>query len=294
MEKTINKKKNKKIFKYAIISAGSIIIVWSLTLFLLPIDLQKRGTFGDMFGAVNALFSGPAFGGIIFTIFLQSKELKIQRKELKDTRKEFKTQNETLKIQRFENTFFNLLSIHHQIVNSIVYNYEDIKYYGNTHDLFGISPDKEPKEITINLKGRELFKYRYKEMQQYMEDFPEKYSENYLNQYHQSQAYFGHYFRNLYRMIKLVDQTDFFYNSRNTPIEEVYKMKYKYTSMIRAQISDYELLMLFYNCLTELGNEKFKPLIENYTFFKNLPKDLIYSKDHLILYANSAFEKLKQ
>lgn len=47
-----------------------------------------RGQFGDKFGAVNSLFSGLAFAGIIFTIFLQKRELTLQRQELKDTREE--------------------------------------------------------------------------------------------------------------------------------------------------------------------------------------------------------------
>ncbi|MDR6554663.1 hypothetical protein [Paenibacillus qinlingensis] len=42
----------------------------------------KRGTFGDMFGAVNSLFSGLAFAGIIYTIYLQRKELTLQREEI--------------------------------------------------------------------------------------------------------------------------------------------------------------------------------------------------------------------
>ena len=47
-----------------------------------------RGSFGDSFGAINSLFSGLAFAGIIYTILLQRKELSLQRKELTDTRKE--------------------------------------------------------------------------------------------------------------------------------------------------------------------------------------------------------------
>lgn len=51
-------------------------------------DWQHRGTFGDMFGAVNTLFSGLAFAGVIYAIFLQSQELELQRKELELTRSE--------------------------------------------------------------------------------------------------------------------------------------------------------------------------------------------------------------
>jgi len=51
---------------------------------------NDRGTFGDMFGAVNALFSGLAFAGVIYAIFLQRKELELQREELILTREELK------------------------------------------------------------------------------------------------------------------------------------------------------------------------------------------------------------
>ena len=34
-----------------------------------------RGTFGDMFGVVNTLFSGLAFPGVIYAIFLQANQL---------------------------------------------------------------------------------------------------------------------------------------------------------------------------------------------------------------------------
>src|SRR5690349_18273158 len=84
-------------------------------------DWSERGQFGDMFGAVNALFSGLAFGGIIYTILLQREELNAQRKELELTRLEFKEQNETLRLQRFENVYFNLLTIHYQLVENLTH-----------------------------------------------------------------------------------------------------------------------------------------------------------------------------
>lgn len=42
----------------------------------------RGGQFGDQFGAVNALFSGLAFAGLIITILQQRKGWYYQRKEL--------------------------------------------------------------------------------------------------------------------------------------------------------------------------------------------------------------------
>ena len=51
-------------------------------------DWNSRGTFGDLFGAVNALFSGLAFAGLLYTINLSKKDLEIQRQEIEINRKE--------------------------------------------------------------------------------------------------------------------------------------------------------------------------------------------------------------
>jgi hypothetical protein len=48
----------------------------------------EPGTFGDMFGAVNALFSGLALAGVVCAILLQREELRLQREELALTRLE--------------------------------------------------------------------------------------------------------------------------------------------------------------------------------------------------------------
>jgi hypothetical protein len=94
----------------------AVLIAWAVTGVTLY-WYDDRGTFGDMFGAINALFSGLAFAGIIVTILLQRQELELQRKELTETRKEFETQNTTLKVQRFESTFFNLLNNHNRLIS---------------------------------------------------------------------------------------------------------------------------------------------------------------------------------
>lgn len=52
--------------------------------------VEDAAEFGDMFGGVNALFSGLAFAGVIIAILLQREELRLQRKELEDTRAELR------------------------------------------------------------------------------------------------------------------------------------------------------------------------------------------------------------
>ncbi len=114
-----------------------------------------RGQFGDQFGSVNALFSGFALAGIIYTIVLQKKELSLQREELKDTRKEFKIQNITLKKQRFENTFFQLLTLHNDIVENMNIDVFDGKY--EKRKFF----EGALKQLKFKSTNFEYYKYSY-------------------------------------------------------------------------------------------------------------------------------------
>ena len=60
---------------------------------------ENRGQFGDLFGSINALFSGLAFLGLIYAILLQRKELSLQREELKLQREEMAGSRAELKHQ---------------------------------------------------------------------------------------------------------------------------------------------------------------------------------------------------
>jgi hypothetical protein len=76
-----------------LIAAGVIVIIQAALgygIYLLIPEWSMRGQFGDLFGAVNALFSGLAFAGLIYTALLQREELSLQRKELILTRDELR------------------------------------------------------------------------------------------------------------------------------------------------------------------------------------------------------------
>ncbi|MEO1108715.1 MAG: hypothetical protein AAFX90_12400 [Pseudomonadota bacterium] len=79
---------------------------------------QTGGTFGDTFGAANALFSGTALLMLVLAVSLQREELEQVKEERNDTRELLKGQeeiNQTQKLalekQVFENSFYSLLSM---------------------------------------------------------------------------------------------------------------------------------------------------------------------------------------
>lgn len=82
MEKII---KIKYVLPIAIIAIVLIQCIYGLFIYSSFGTWDERGTFGDMFGAVNALFSGLAFAGIVFTIIIQLLSIDIQKKELEKT-----------------------------------------------------------------------------------------------------------------------------------------------------------------------------------------------------------------
>lgn len=66
------------------------IILWlliTLCVWFLGSNWSERGTIGDAFGASNALFSGLAFAGLLYTILLQRQELRNQRIDIANNRK---------------------------------------------------------------------------------------------------------------------------------------------------------------------------------------------------------------
>jgi len=260
---------DKPIGKFVLVIVMSIIAIWLLSLFLLN-DLPERGSFGDMFGAVNALFSGLAFAGVIIAILLQKNELSLQRKELELTRGELKgqrsemaLQNKTLLKQSFENTFFQLLGLQQEIINSI-----DLRAGGGR-----VTNGRDCIKVFYQRLGQ-----KYKALQNTNDNNElELIKQAYLEFYGENQSEIGHYFRSLYHIIKLIDQSDV-------------DNKRLYTNLVRAQLSSYELTLLFYNCISDLGLDKFKPLIEKYALFKNLSGSLLIRADHRELYLPNAYE----
>lgn len=249
--------------------------------------LNARGLFGDSWGGVNAIISAFAFAGVIVTLFLQNRDLNLQRKEMARQREEFAKENETIKYQRFENLFYNMLNLQQEIVAALRFDYK-------VEDPLIVPPGVEQSYSQSYLKsyytvtGREVFRYTFEEAEI---GIPEK--DNYghrrkvrgyrgylyregLKAYDNTwiPTYFDHYFRHLYKIIQFVDSQDFSFDE-----------SYKYISLLRGTLSRYELVWLYYNALTP-SFVKFKRLIEKYSLLKNIREDLLTKCAETNVYLN--------
>lgn len=209
-------------------------------------ELSEMGVFGDSYGALNTLFSALAFTGIIASIYFQREELKATREELEATRREMKSQGEqfeaqtkALNLQVFENTFFNMLKLYNDIVESMVMR----------------KPNGE------ELHGRRVFNMlcdKYRRL---------RYSEGnvidvivaYDNFYARHEDAVGNYFRVLYQIIRFVD---------SSLLKE--EEKKVYVNILRAQLSIGETILLCLNCLSQHGRDNHKPLIEKYSILEHI------------------------
>lgn len=228
--------------------------------------LTRTGQFGDSAGAINALFSALAFFGVLWTLIIQRQDSKIAR---------------------FENTFFQMLSLQQEIVKDLYYSYE--KNVVARTDGGDTGPTTQESKELRPVMGRELFRYAFADAPHYYETHKYRGLSDVINrkgkEYYETSytpSYFDHYFRHLYRIIKFVDETDL--------LPKEHEIRYKYTSIVRAQLSRYELIWIFYNCLSGNGIEKFKPLIEDYSLLKNIRFELLATSEDREFYSKKCEE----
>lgn len=238
----------------------AVILIVEASIFGWPNDANSLG---DSFGLANALFSGLAFAGVIIAILMQRDELGQQKEELALTRNVFVQ-------QRFESSFFQMLTLHHEIVKAMEYAAMEIVDERDTH----------PEEVQY--RGRACFQSVYRNLKGWYdhkssEDAQRGLEQAFMATYRGTDTLLGHYFRNLYTMVSFVDESGI--HDKRT-----------YTNIVRAQLSSYELTLLFYNCAVGIGKKKFGPLVEKYGLLKNVPTELLLDSGHISFFKPSAFQ----
>lgn len=115
-----NDNTSRNLFRLFQIAAYSVVAVFITNLFSFFDTTRSFGAFGDYFGGMlNPVLTFLTFMGLLITIVLQQKELRLTRSEIKTSSKALSEQAITQEKQRFENTFFSLFEQHNQIMNLI-------------------------------------------------------------------------------------------------------------------------------------------------------------------------------
>lgn len=213
------------------------------------------GEFGDVYGALNTLFSGLAFSGVIVSIVLQSAELRATRKEMNAQVQQFEQQTKTMHRQTFENTFYNLIKMIDS--NLSRFSVKENRANGSTHIISG--GDAIAHYLTEGLKV--LFFTNKEEDETLLDDI-------YSVSYEDFDTLCGEnvrpYVMSVYYTLMLIDDMD-----------SAYKDKKFYSNILRSRISNDELRLLFFVCISVHGNDKLKSLMEKYAFFEHLDGNLI-------------------
>ncbi len=121
-------KENFWLLIFVILLAIIFTSMFSVKAELLACSLINCGEENDRyFESLSAFFTMLAFLGVVFTLFLQWKDLR-------DTKDDVDEQNRTLALQRFEHSFFTVLEMHNKLVDGF---FIEAGKYGNAHNLSG-------------------------------------------------------------------------------------------------------------------------------------------------------------
>lgn len=229
-----------------------------------PENALAKGGWGDFIGGtLNPILTFFAFTGVLLSIFLQRLELGLTRRELERSADALEKQITSIEKQNFEVAFFQMLSTFNAIVDSI--------------DLYN-------KANGMESSGRDCFRVFYTRLNKIYRENKEKGKKvhsgeailrlSYFNFWKDHQLELGHYFRFLFNTFRFLDES---------PAREGYHAK-----LLRAQLSDQELLLLYYNCLSEQG-KKFREYAIKYELFDNLPTVRLLEDNHADLMDEKAF-----
>lgn len=310
-------KVNPNIWKYAkwpVIGLCLLLVIYAF-LFWLPLSfpyfrehvfnangetpLGDYGLMGDSFGMFNALFSGLAFLGVILTLYLQSRDnrkrtiveqfykmLDVQQKlidEINVAQIRLPKAGEALTVYQGRKAF-----VEYKI---------QMKYLVKAIQKVNTSGGFELSDIDIADIAYAVFFYGSSPtwkyfMMEYLRDYDDTerlvdaiiaklQSEKKYALSRTNQNYLSVYFRNMYNAIKLIDGSSLFSE----------REKKDHVKVLRAQLSNAELYILFFNIISRFG----KKWVDNnyvvkYQLLQNIPAKYCDGYDPKEFFPDLVFE----
>lgn len=292
---------NAKILLIVALVASILILLFEVsgTNSVIRYDLTKIGSWGDAVGGfLNPIFGFAALIGLLHTIELQLRELELTRRQVKKSAEELagsRLANEALvkaaDQQNIENSFFQLFNYFTRSVDNMnfvgSFGTASVKIASGARGFEKVSKEFHLKfgnhlsnlPVTFNYNsdpdtwppdGIEELMKSYKSETELAKDATLMF---YEQLYSEHQAELGKYYRVLYNILRFLD------NKRDVLPATMVET---YTKMFRACLSNYELFLVFLNCLTDKGKPMIK-YVNRFSLFDNLPPELfvvVYKDDH--------------
>lgn len=171
----------------------------------------------------------------------------------------------SIRIQQLENTFFQLISVHYQIVNSLKIVLQD--EHGNTEkDEKGNEEIKEGISCFVALAEAVGQNYRNTQNES---DGKITFQDICSKQFYIYSAELGHYFGNFFNILRFIDSSAEISDSD----------KQKYIGILKSQLSNYELVIILYYDMIKTDKQR-KEIIEKYSLLENLDFELQYSGEY--------------
>lgn len=259
--------------------------------------LQDGSNLGQFVaGIVGTLIS-------IFALIYLQKTYTTQQQQLDDSKKQFER-------QQIENVVFNMLQMIHQIGNGLSKsgNENDDDFFVcfmNEFRKVYVSPTKENSEKDINaekalvtrsilfeINPKLLSESVIKEnFSQILNEWRKRSKKNeliyigklyeYVFRKHNYQL--SHYFRYIHNLMIYIQECNS--NEKN-----------RYMKLIQAQLSNYQLLVMFYNALSDLsrdskGQTRFRNMLDEYQVFQNLDTRMLLIAQHRTYYPLTKFKR---
>lgn len=265
-------------------------------------SLSKKGEY--ISGLVGTIWALAGVFLFFLALNLQSKELSLQIQELKETKEVFLAQQEVFHLEQFENSFFNLLKnlrsacpdqeVLNEIRHRIIYKYSYFQDEIYKNDIITIKEGNDDGVTAANICSKLGFLIKHEMFEKEQAIYLLKTVEENLHTANDAPllksklAYriiledysvtLGHYYRSLYHILKYIkkeeDREIFSLREKNDDkIKEIHKKYSGYSDLVQAQMSMYELYILFFN---GLGYDEMKKLLHHFNFLENLAiEDLI-------------------
>lgn len=260
-------------FGFLLLVIITIIFLWRKSIFDFSkqINFEKLNQYGNVVGGVL----GPlwALSGILLyysalkqqqnLLSEQQNQIELQTDILKKQQEHIKSQTTILRDQQFENSLFNLSNQWLQTTSYLTYKYD----HKNSTRIIG-------KDCFS--KYFKDFKSEYKKI---TDDLTEenKISKAYNIFYSKTNGCLDHYFITFYELLRHI----------NSRCNGTHNEKISYAGIVRSQITNDELKLLFYNSFSpNHGKYKTLGLMQKYDIIKRMDCSGLLSNNHIDLYKN--------